>query len=241
MRFRRAIRAGLPLLMLALVAGACSKKATDPRASESSTFVGTLAGGAGAAAVSGSLTVTLGGTAVAASVASARSAAAGTASGTLVISGNAIALSGTYDDASGTLVLTGGGYTLSGTRAGATLSGTFDAAGPVVGGFVLAQSSGTTPKVYCGTYASSTPGVAAGTIDLVISGTSVAGLAVNGQTGEVHVLNGTISGASISIPNPDDGTLPSFATGNLDANTDSASGAWNDGAGTSGNWNASRC
>ena len=216
----RARTALVLVAVLGLAVGACGKKSTEPKTT--STYAGTFAGSSGGTGVSGSMTVDL----------------AGTPAGTLLVSGTSIALTGTYDSASEAVTLSGGGYSFSGTRSGSILSGIFTAPGPITGGFVL--TSGRSVRVYCGTSASATPGGPTGTINLVITGSTIVGLAVKTQTGEVTVLNGTSSGSTVTILNPGDPSS-TFATGTLNAGPDTLSGTYDDGAGDTGTWNATRC
>jgi len=207
--------------VLGMILGACGKKSTEPKLANA--YAGTFAGSSGGTGVSGSMTVDLG---------------SATPTGTLLISGTSIALTGTYDSSSQAVTLSGGGYSFSGARSGSILSGIFTAPGPITGGFVLI--SGASTRVYCGTSASATPGGPTGMINLVINGSTIVGLAVKAQTGEVTVLNGTLSGTTITIPNPGDPSS-TFATGTLNAGPDTLSGTYDDGAGDTGTWNATRC
>jgi hypothetical protein len=230
----------IALALLMTVLPACGGKPAEPEPEGPATFAGTFAGSASGAGVSGSLAVTL---AVASAPAPGTMAlrAQMSATGTLTLSGGGtVDLAGTYDDATGAVTLEGGGWSVSGTRSGAALSGVVTSPGGIVGGFVSMQAGGTAPRVYCGTYASSTPGGPRGLFNLVVSGATVSGLAVDEHTGEVVVLQGTLAGAGVTILDPNGGSV-AFATGTIDSGPDTCAGTYDDGLGDTGTWSAARC
>jgi hypothetical protein len=234
--FDVALAAGL----LAAGLAGCGGKSATPEPEGPAQFAGTFAGSASGAGVSGSLSVTI---AVSSAPAPGTMAlrAQVAATGTLTLSGGGtVDLTGTYDDATGAVTLEGGSWSVSGTRSGAALSGTVTSPGGILGGFVAAQSGDAAPRVYCGAYASATPGGPRGLFNLVISGAAVTGLAVDEQTGEVVALQGTLSGASITIADPNGGSV-AFATGTLAGGPDTCAGTYDDGLGDTGSWSAARC
>lgn len=218
----------------------CGGKPAAPEPQGPAQFAGTFAGSSSGTGVSGSLAVTLAvSSAPAPGTLSLRAQMAAT--GTLTIpGGGTVDLAGTYDDATGAVTLEGGGWSVSGTRSGAALSGVVTSPAGIVGGFVAAQSGESAPRVYCGTYASGTPGGPRGLFNLVVSGATVTGLAVDEQTGEVVALQGTLNGAGITIADPNGGAT-AFATGTIDGGPDTCAGTYDDGLGDTGTWSAARC
>ena len=155
------------------------------------------------------------------------------ASGTHKLFGTAVAVSGSYDDQSKIVSLNGGGYNLVGGYDPATdqLQGIFDGPG-VQGVFVTGQQvAGST--AYCGTFTGSYDG----TFSFVIVGNTVLGTAYSSSSGSTPIpVEGVLNGTSITIDNPQGGTL---ATGTISGT--SASGTWDDGQGSSGTWSGSVC
>lgn len=225
-----------------LVAGlpGCGGKSAEPEPQGPAQFAGTFAGSSSGTGVSGSLAVTLAvSSAPATGTMGLRAQMAAT--GTLTLAaGGTVDLAGTYDDGTGAVTLEGGGWSVSGTRSGGALSGVVTSPAGIVGGFVAAQSGSAAPRVYCGTYASSTPGGPRGHFNLVVSGATVSGLAVDEHTGEVVVLQGTLAGSGITIADPNGGSV-AFATGTIDSGPDTCAGTYDDGLGDTGTWSAARC
>jgi hypothetical protein len=193
----------------------------------SGTYVGTLASGNG---TSGVLSVTIDQNAQQIRSVPTTMAATYTVTGTLIINGNqVIVLTGTFDGT--TLVISGNNFSFNGTLSSGTLSGTFSGPNGASGSFTVSQgSNGNTVKVYTGTFS----GDETGTLNLVVNGTTVSGVAVE-TDGSAHLLTGTVNGTTISV---NGGTV----TGTMSQDGNSCTGNWNNGQTganyASGQWTA---
>jgi hypothetical protein len=227
------------VLMILSLAGCGKDKTTNPTpnpAPSSTTYTGSVTG----RATSGKLAVTLGSTTAPAQRVTSSASGTLTATGTLTPSGGApVTLTGTYDDVAKTFSVSGGGWTFTGALVGTVLSGNFTGPGGVTGVFNLQQGT-TGVTVVIGTF-TSTSGGPNGTFNFSISGTAIGGDAVD-TDGTVVPLNGTYTATSgaISIVHPANPTGAPLATGTFNATSGSASGAYNDQSGNSGNWTGAR-
>jgi hypothetical protein len=181
--------AALLTSIVILLFGGCKKDdeaATAPAAPL--VYRGTFADGT----ESGVLTLTIGGL-----VASGGDTATGTLQ-QLLPSPATVALAGALKNDS--LLIRGGAFRLSGTASGVRLTGTFT--GPFgVGGFATQLSINNAGTSYCGTYTSQVAGGENGTFNLVITGTTVSGVAVSATGANLTLLEGSVVGNTINIPN----------------------------------------
>jgi trimeric autotransporter adhesin len=163
-----------------------------------------------------------------------------TATGTLSTGdGTMTSLTGSFDATSGALHMTGGSNSLNGTLANGTINGTFTNAGGT-GQFSAApnSSTGTVPRVYCGSYAS-TANNEVGWLNLVIATTgAVSGTAqaVNVSGKSAITMTGTLSGSTLTLTTSEQ--LTATATMSSDAN--SLSGSFNQSGGATGTFQASK-
>ncbi len=205
-------------LLLAATLTACGDgdDTTGPPASTSISFRGTIAG----ASESGVFDMT----------------AASPLTGTLTLTGGSvISLTGDFNSQTGALTASGGGYSITATFASGTLSGTFtgpNGPGSMTG---LPSDTGTVVLVYCGTGTGTSPGGSVSFVwNVVRSGNNLAGLSVetagSASPGEGALLNGTISGSTVTLTVTPGGS----ATGTLSG--ESMSGTWTAIEGASGTW-----
>jgi hypothetical protein len=97
------------------------------------------------------------------------------------------------------LLVRGGAFRLSGTALGVRLTGTFT--GPFgVGGFATQLSINNAGTTFCGTYTSQVSGGEDGTFSLVITGTTVSGVAISTTGANLTLLEGSVVGTTINIP-----------------------------------------
>jgi hypothetical protein len=147
---------------------------------------------------SGVLTLTIGGTAA---------SGGDTTTGTLhqlLPSTATVTLAGTLRNDS--LLVRGGAFRFSGTALGVRLTGTFT--GPFgVGGFATQLSINNAGTTYCGTYTSQVAGRENGTFNLVVTGVSVAGVAISATGQDLTQLDGSIVGSTINFPNVGAGAI----------------------------------
>ena len=198
-------------LITPLVAGCDS--GSDP-VEGASTYVGTFAGGA-----SGAISVTVEGS---------------EATGTFTTTKTTPELSGSYNASTGALLLSGGGYTFTGILAGAVISGTWTGPNGTGGSFTTTLSSGAgAVAVYCGTFDGTEDD---GTLNVVIRGTSLTGLAV-GTDGDATELGGSVDGSDVTVWVAD---APSevVATGVIEGT--SLTGTFSAGS-NAGTWQAAIC
>jgi hypothetical protein len=165
---------------------------------------------------SGSLIFTIGGT---------TSSGGDTATGTLqqlLPTAATVALAGALKN--DTLVIRGGAFRFSGITSGVRLTGTFT--GPFgVGGFATQVSISNAGATYCGTYTSQVAGGGNGTFNIVVTGVSVAGVAISTTGQDLTQLNGSIIGNTITIPNVGAGAINgTTATGSFTFGTNH--GVW---------------
>jgi len=137
------------------------------------------------------------------------------------------ALTGTYNAGNKAVAVSGDGYNFAGIYDGSNkLNGTVSGAG--AGTFVAAKDASLT---FCGSFTGDDDGV----WNFSIDGGNIVGTATT-TTGTVIDLSGTISGSNISVVRPGGGTL---ATGTRSG--DNASGAWDNGVGSTGTWTGAKC
>jgi hypothetical protein len=149
-------------------------------------------------------------------------------SGTLKIGSNTTTLTGTYNTTNDSLYVTGGGYSFAGTYSNGALLGTYT--GPNgSGGFSTQSSSGSDPvRVYLGSSVSQVQGHTNSTLNLVVKGNNLLGLAVN-PDGERTPLSGTISGLNITVTVAFGAISGTIATGTFIADFSSATGTYDTG------------
>ncbi|HLX12515.1 MAG TPA: hypothetical protein VKS81_06865 [Bacteroidota bacterium] len=210
-------------LLGALLVSSCKKTdnpvTSNTTAHASGTYVGMIAGGT----ESGTLSLT-----VPSSSSFSKSLSELTiitVTGTLNIGGSPIALTGTYNTANDSLYVTGGGYTFMGTYSHGTLVGSYTGPnGP--GGFSTESSSGSdSVKVYLGTATSQVSGHGGATLNIVVKGSALIGMAV-GTDNSKTPFAGTISGDNIHITVTYSGISADLATGTFNAGHTSASGTY---------------
>ena len=162
-----------------------------------------------------------------------------TVSGTLNVGGTPITLSGTYDTSNDSLHVSGGGYSFIGTYSNGVLVGSYT--GPHgSGGFSTQSSSGTdTVKVYLGSSQSQVSGHSSSTLNIVVKGNKLLGLAVNGS--DKTPFAGTISGDAIKLTASFEGLSAVLGGGTFNAGHTSASGTydtspWNSSNADHGTW-----
>ncbi len=216
-----------------LALAACSKDSTgpaavpDPGAGTPVEFNGTLAG----SAITGDISITIEG-----SAASARVVGGGIqfdASGSMAVvavngclylaSAICTTITGTYNTTTKALnfTTTSPAFTFTGAYSGGRISGTFTGAG---GTGVFVVHSGAV-QVFCGTYI----GDAAGVWNLVKTGNSVFGVAVDVSGSPSLQLTGSVSGSTITL------TYTGGTAGGTISGT-SMSGTWQTLAGDAGTW-----
>lgn len=215
MRFTRLMP--LALAATTFVAAACkSDNGTGPGPVTALVFIGTVQGSSGS--LSGELTLNINGT---------------TLTGTFKIvspGSSTHALTGTYNQSTKAVSASGDGYNFAGTYDGTSkLDGTMS--GTATGTF--ASSKDNSSIAFCGTYTGTDQGV----WSFTVSGTSIHGSATSSKNGHVTVLDGTMSGSSITISLPGGGGTLASGTQNGNA----VSGTWDTHAGDSGNWTGSKC
>lgn len=207
------------LLAMLLLLGSCSDEDNpqNPGGPVPLYFAGTVNGINGS--LSGSIELTINGTAVTGSFVVVAPAAA------------THALTGTYNTTTRDISVTGGGYTFAGNFDGAnTLDGTMS--GTVTGTFNAVKDDSQTAIAFCGTFTGTDDGVWNFTLD----GNTLSG-SYTTTSGDSGLLEGTISGNNITINHPLGGAP--LATGTRSG--DNASGTWDNQAGDSGTWTGSRC
>lgn len=160
---------------------------------------------------SGLLTLTIGGP-----VASGGDTATGTLQ-QLLPNPATVAMAGALKNDS--LLVRGGAFRFSGTALGVRLTGTFT--GPFgVGGFATQLSISNAGTTYCGTYTSQVAGGENGTFNLVITGGTVSGVAISTTGANLTLLEGSVVGNTINIPNVAAGAINgTTATGSFTLGT----------------------
>jgi hypothetical protein len=212
----------VPLVVSMFLLTSCKKDdnpvTPPPTATHASgTYVGMIAGGS----ESGVLTLSLSSSAAMKSTANL---AIINISGTLKIGGSTITLSGTYNTSNDSLYVSGGGYSFAGTYSNGFLMGAYT--GPNgSGGFSTQSSSGSdTVKVYLGQSVSQVEGHSNSTLNIVVKGSALIGLAVG--TGDTTPLTGTVSGNTLTISIAFNELSAIVATGTFNADHSSASGSY---------------
>jgi hypothetical protein len=141
------------------------------------------------------------------------------------------ALTGMYEDSSMVLVATGDGYNFGGIYDGTNrLEGGMT--GAAMGTFVCIRDENNASVAYCGTFTGSDDG----SWNLTIEGNNLYG-SYTTTSGDSGLLDGVVSGNTITISHPLGGTP--LAVGTRDGNN--VSGTWNNRAWDSGSWTGSRC
>jgi hypothetical protein len=198
-------------LLTSVVAGCDSG---DPNTATTRTYVGTLAG-----SESGAISVTIEG---------------GEATATFSTTKTSPELSGSFNAATGALALSGGGYTFTGVLTGTLLSGTWTGPNGTSGYFTTTLTSGSgAVTVYCGGFDGS---LEDGTLNIVIRGTSLTGLAV-ATDGDATELAGEVDGNDVEVWVAEEPATV-VATGVIEGTT--LTGTFNAG-GNAGSWDAAVC
>lgn len=229
----RPVAIGLALLAFA----GCSDDDEGPAGTNggTTTYEGTLVG----LGDSGSLVITVENPGKAARLAAA---APGDVAGQLqLVGGCDVDLTGTVD--SGVIGIEGtgpcGDYSLAGTISSDRIEGTFAGPSGRTGTFVvIEQATSNASDVFCGVWTEmeeGTPTGESGPFNLVISGSSLEGVAYDGD-GDPIPLEGTVDGDQVTIFVAD--TPTQIASGVLDGDT--ISGQYNTGA-SAGVWSGSPC
>lgn len=165
-------------------------------ASATTTFQGTLIGGA----QSGSFTATVQ-TAISASVVrrtvGVQATASASATLTLFGAGGTFTLAGTFDTSTSTLNLSGGGFVLTGTVSQGAISGTYTGPNNSRGGFAGLDATQNSITLYCGTWKG--PGQA-GTFNLQVSSSGAASMMPTSGDGTGFVyLVGRLNGTALTL------------------------------------------
>ncbi len=165
------------------------------------------------------------------------------ATGTLTMTGGAtVPLTGSYDAKASTFAVSGGGYSITAAvsrtqELTGALWGASSATSGVLAAYRLNQAA---PSLkVCGTFA----GSMAGTLNAVVSGTSVLAIAVDGA-GNGMTASGTLNGSAITFDWLPLGYVPSNVTGTATGvltGPSSGAGTWSMTNGQHGTWTAAGC
>ena len=205
-------------------------------------YLGTISGPAGAG---GALRVNVtsggggGGYGATSSSMKVLAAATESATGTLTLSGCTVSLAGTFDGSS--LALQGSGacgtFNLAGMLSGGDIEGTASGAGKNWEFVVLPDSGSSVARVLCGTWTelqNGAPDGATGAFDLVVEGSTLAGVTLDGQNTPL-LLSGTVmSGTSVTVTSQGQ----TIATGTISGS--GAAGTY-DFDGSQGTWQGQTC
>jgi hypothetical protein len=192
MKSKRSLCLATILLTFAAACGSSSSKGSTPSDVANKTFTGTLSNGA---------LVTLNfGSAVAAHT--SQQTRALVAATTLAVTGtittgpaDTIPLAGTYDFATGQFTVTGTGYSLTGAYASGTVQGSCTTPSGTAIFVAVVSSGGATVVTYCGTYSFTASGrYNGGALNLLVSGTTIHGVASDGT-----MLHGTVHSGTITL------------------------------------------
>lgn len=202
------------------------------------TFEGSVAGGAGPAGQSGAFRASIQSPVSAAAV---HPLAVVGASGTLTLinGGGTSILAGTFDTVTNSMSLSGGGFALTGTVGQGAFTGTYTGPASTNGAFAGLNSTGTTVTVMCGTYSGTDTGSGIWNLQVAASG------AASGVTRpNFHVtrdpqprsslLTGQLTGNTLTLRSvdirPDGSTFTATATGTVQGT--SVTGTHDNGQGT---------
>lgn len=205
----------ISVFLIALAITGCKKDeanpvTTNPTPDRKGTYVGTVAFASASASVSFNVGTTL-----------AKTDEILPVTGVLrIVGGASITLSGTYNTANDSMYVSGGGYTFAGRFGGGTISGTCGGANGA-GIFTVAVSTTANPvKVYTGSFSVSNGDH--GPFNLLITGTTISGVAyVINQSGSIQFA-GTVQGSNLTIVDPARNNLV-VATGVANGNAVSGS------------------
>lgn len=217
----RAARALLCFAAATLLAAGCGsdKKVTAPTGGggpTSTSFTGILVN----TTQTGRLTVTIATSSLAAPFRVARSvpfpassagAASVSATGMIEFPTDTMNLTGTYNTATDSLNLSGEGYTLEGhvdtSGSKPALQGKYS--GPSgTGGFGCSEGTASTVQLYCGTFQSTTGSGTYGSLNVAVSGATLAGVAFPNLDDHGSPFSGTVTGTGDTRTINLEGTVP---------------------------------
>jgi len=228
----------IPILILALATGACTKSSDSPTSPANTTtlsFSGVFAGAheGGTLQLSAAVPAAIAISASRSDVAYQSTGSPVAATGTLKIAGGStITLTGTYNPSTKIFTMSGGSYSVTATVANNAVAGSYT--GPSTSGSVsaLPAPSATSVTAYCGTFT----GTEAGRWNVAISAGVITGTAATPE-GSIQ-LNGTVSGSAITMTWHPNATDVGSATGTLAGTT--ITGTWlTNTPGDHGTWNGS--
>lgn len=148
------------------------------------------------------------------------------------VAGGTIALSGTYDTDSDSLKLAGSGYTVLARVDPAdtppSVVGQYDGPNGIGLFGALSDTGLTSPKLFCGSYQSSSTSEA-GNIAVLLSGTNVAGIAFSSFAQSFYPFEGTVTGTGTSktlAMMGSEGGVDVTIDGTYDTLSGTSSGTW---------------
>lgn len=220
---------GVALALTLIWTGCDSNDDADPDPTPTvQTFTGTMASGS----ESGSLSLTIDGTDVTGTYSLAD---AGNRGGTYP------PLTGTYDPDTGTVTMSGGGFSFTGTISGSTFSGTYTNPDGSTGTFTTyleGSSDEDEVRVYCGTYDTAQDD---GTLNLIVRGTDLLGVAVAYGDDDPTGLRGRVNGVDITVWLEEGSEAQPVANGTFAADFSTAQGTIAAADGNTGSWQIGPC
>lgn len=151
-----------------------------------------------------------------------------------LVGGSSLTISGTYNTANDSLLLSAGSYSFAGKYGGGNISGICNGPGGL-GIFTLAVTTPSNPvKIYTGTF--SVPDGAYGPFNMLVSGTTLSGIAIDVREYVTIKFSGTVQASTLNIVDPARGNLR-IASGTISTDGITASGVtYNSNGQQNGTW-----
>jgi hypothetical protein len=230
------------MILAALLFSGCKKTDTTPTGpatpvQASGNYTGVLAGNN----ASGAMTLNIASSS--SSFAKAEgSEAVVTVTGTVVVGSDSLSVTGTYNTSNDSLYvngsLNGETFSFAGTfnTSNNSLSGTWSDSNGDNGNFTTTSGSTTSVKVFIGVAVSQTHSGTTAQLDMVLSGTSILGVAT--LDGQKQFFTGSVNGTAITLNASVSGITLNIGSGTFTAGDATASGTYNLAGQDNGTWSA---